>query len=224
MNDQRLRACRFRQVCPAARLRASTEISGSVHGPMGRPLRTLDPAAGHSELITSVPAPERWALERVAQDADWADGAVALVRGDALEVELPADCSDGVLVSDFREHLEGHDQIDGLRSLLPRAMSPGGLTCAIGPKFRYCARRYSDDAHQSLAHTHVAVAEHPFAAGFTVLHVQPRLAHHSFRRLLPSSEWLLRRYLGSRRLWWFGGRQLLPFGRKDEAASTEAVG
>ena len=45
-------------------------------------------------------------------------------------------------------------------------MAPGGRIAIMGPNYRYCAREYWDCADHYVALTHVAIAEHLYAAGF----------------------------------------------------------
>ena len=45
-------------------------------------------------------------------------------------------------------------------------MSAGGRIAIMGPNYRYCADEYWDCADHYVALTHVAIAEHLYAAGF----------------------------------------------------------
>jgi hypothetical protein len=91
-------------------------------------------------------------------------------------------------------------------------MEPGGTLAVLGPNFRYCKDTYFDCADHTLALTHVAVAEHLYAAGFEVTDVVPRFLPYSFRSPLPPSPRLTRIYLRVPALWRVFGRQFLVLG------------
>ena len=94
------------------------------------------------------------------------------------------------------------------------AMEPGGRIAVVGPNFRYCARTYFDCADHTVVLSHVAVAEHLYAAGFEVTAVSPRFLPYSFRGLLPPSPLLTRMYLRTPPAWRLLGKQFLVLGRK----------
>jgi hypothetical protein len=87
----------------------------------------------------------------------------------------------------------------------------------LGPNFKYCAREYFDCADHTLALTHVAVAEHLFAAGFEVGEVVPRFLPYSFRGSLPAGPGLIRAYLRTPIAWRFLGKQFLLIASKESA-------
>ena len=71
----------------------------------------------------------------------------------------------------------------------------------MGPDFRYRARGYFDCADHTFALTHVAVAEHLYAADFDVTEVITRFLPYSVRGRLPASPRLTRTYLRCPMLW-----------------------
>jgi hypothetical protein len=77
-----------------------------------------------------------------------------------------------------------------------------------------CPREYFDCADHVLALTHVAVAEHLHAAGFSVGAVVPRFLPYSFRGRLPASPVLTRAYLRHPVLWRLAGKQFLVTGTR----------
>jgi hypothetical protein len=87
------------------------------------------------------------------------------------------------------------------------AMTPGGRIAIIGPNFRYCAREYFDCADHTVILSHIAVAEHLYAAGFNEVTVAPRFLPFSFRGVLPPSSALTRAYLHTPVLWRLLGKQ-----------------
>lgn len=88
-----------------------------------------------------------------------------------------------------------------------RGVAPLGIS-APGP------REYFDCADHVLALTHVAVAEHLHAAGFSVGTVVPWFLPYSFRSKFPASPPLARAYLRHPVLWRLAGKQFLVTGSR----------
>jgi hypothetical protein len=168
----------------------------------------LDPAAGRCEFINAIPAAERWAVDTV-DHGEFRHSNVKVIVEDILDAELPLSHFDGIFVSNFLEHLPSPDAIGTLLARLRASMEPGGTLAVLGPNFRYCPRRYFDCADHTLALTHVAVAEHLYAAGFEVTTVIPRF---SFNSPLRPSPLLTRIYLRVPALWRVVGKQFLVLG------------
>ena len=102
---------------------------------------------------------------------------------------------DGVWVSNFLEHLPTQEAVASFLERMHSVVAPGGRIAVMGPNFRFCADEYFDCADHTLALTHVAIAEHLYAAGFEPVKVVPRYLPYSFRGRLPPSPALTRRYL-----------------------------
>jgi SAM-dependent methyltransferase len=215
INYQRLYAYRFRDVDQAGRQAVWREIACYVHGRMGTPQRVLDPAAGRGEFITAVPAAERWGVDLVGQGVPESAG-VKMIIADIMDAALPRGYFDGVFLSNFLEHLPDQNAVAAVLSKLHAAMEQGGRIAIVGPNFRYCAREYFDCADHTVILSHVAVAEHLYAAGFDVTEVSARFLPYSFRGLLPPSPLLTRAYLRVPALWRLLGKQFLVLGRKPE--------
>jgi SAM-dependent methyltransferase len=185
-----------------------------VYGELGRPATVLDPAAGRGEFINNVPARERWAVDRVAYaEGTHAPGTTVIVA-DIADAELPAEHFDGVWVSNFLEHLPTQEAVAAFLEKMHAALVPDGRIAVMGPNFRFCADEYFDCADHTLALTHVAVAEHLYAAGFEPVKVVPRYLPYSFRGRLPPSRRLTRRYLRTPVAWRVLGKQFLVVGRR----------
>jgi hypothetical protein len=95
-------------------------------------------------------------------------------------------------VSNVLEHLPTQEAVATTLAGLSDAMAPGGTVTVIGPNFRCCPRQYFDCADHTLALTHIAVAEHLHAAGFSLSMVIPRFLPYSFRGRFPASPALTR--------------------------------
>ena len=213
INYERLYTYRFRDIDQAGRQAVWREIARYAHGRMGAPQRVLDPGAGRGEFITAVPAAERWGIDLVGHGVPDSAG-VNMIISDVMDTALPSGYFDGVFLSNFLEHLPGQNAVAAVLGKLHAAMEPGGRIAVIGPNFRYCAREYFDCADHTVILTHVAVAEHLYAAGFEVTSVSPRFLPYSFRGLLPPSPLLTRIYLRTPPLWPLLGKQFLVLARK----------
>ncbi len=214
MNYERLYAYRFRDVDQEARIAVWQEIGPHVHELMGRPRRVLDPAAGRGEFIGAVPAAETWAVDEVSYPEAAHKPDTTVVVSPIMEAELPAEHFDGVFVSNFLEHLRDQEAIAAFLEKMHGAMEPGGRIAIMGPNFRYCSSEYWDCADHYVALTHVAIAEHLYAAGFEPQRIVPRYLPYSFRGILPPSRTLTRLYLKTPPAWRLLGKQFLVIGNR----------
>jgi SAM-dependent methyltransferase len=214
VNYQRLYEYRFRGVAQETRTAAWEEIATYVHGELGSPRCVLDPAAGRGEFINAVPAAERWAVDAVAYEEGTHDAAVKVLVSDIFEADLPSEHFDAVWVSNFLEHLLTQEAVAEFLAKMHDALRPGGRIAIIGPNFRYCAAEYFDCADHTLIFTHVAIAEHLYAAGFEPLRIVPRFLPYSFRGSLPAGRPLIRRYLRTPLAWRLLGKQFLVIAQR----------
>lgn len=214
MNYERLYSYRFRGIDQGKRAAVWGEIAPHVHKLMGRPRVVLDPAAGRGEFIEAVDAEEAWAVDEVAYPEASHKPTTTVLTTSIMDAELPEDHFDGVFVSNFLEHLHDQEAIAGFLERMRGAMSDGGRIAIMGPNFRYCAGEYWDCADHYVALTHVAIAEHLYAAGFEPERIFPRYLPYSFRGILPPSTTLTRTYLRFPPAWKLLGKQFLVIGRK----------
>jgi SAM-dependent methyltransferase len=214
MNFERLYTYRFRDIDQGARLRVWEAIAPHVHGLMGSPQTVLDPAAGRGEFIGSIDAAERWAVDEVAYPEAEQTSGVKTVTASIMDADLPAAHFDGVYASNFLEHLHDQEAIAQFLEKMREAMAPGGRIAIMGPNYRYCAKEYWDCADHYVALTHVAIAEHLYAAGFEPERVIPRYLPYSFRGILPPSQRLTGMYLKMPPAWKLLGKQFLVIGRR----------
>lgn len=161
----------------------------------------------------AVPARERWGVDLVRHRHTEAAG-VKMIIADILAAELPRDYFDGVFASNFLEHLPDPGTVADVLARLYAAMRAGGRIAILGPNFKYCAREYFDCADHTVILSHIAVAEHLYAAGFELIAVHPKFLPFSFRGILPPSAGLTRIYLRAPLLWKLLGKQFLIIGRK----------
>jgi SAM-dependent methyltransferase len=214
MNFERLYAYRFRDIDQAARLRVWEAIAPHVHGLMGSPQTVLDPAAGRGEFIGSIDARERWAVDEVAYAEAEQTAGVKVVTASIMDADLPTEHFDGVFASNFLEHLHTQEAIAQFLERMRDSMVSGGRIAIMGPNYRYCSKEYWDCADHYIALTHVAIAEHLYAAGFEPERVIPRYLPYSFRGILPPSPRLTDLYLRTPPAWKLLGKQFLVIGRR----------
>jgi SAM-dependent methyltransferase len=214
LNYERLYEYRFRDIDQGARAAVWSEIAPHVHGLMGNPQTVLDPAAGRGEFIGSIDAAERWFVDEVAYPEAESDPDVKVVTSKIMDAELPEDHFDGVYASNFLEHLFNQEEIAQFLERMHRVMKSGGRIAIMGPNYRYCADEYWDCADHWVALTHVAIAEHLYAAGFEPVKIVPRYLPYSFRGILPPSKALTRMYLRTPIAWRLLGKQFLVIGRR----------
>jgi SAM-dependent methyltransferase len=214
LNYERLYSYRFRGVDQGARIVVWKEIAPHVHRLMDSPHRVLDPAAGRGEFIGAVPAAETWAVDEVSYPETAHKPDTKVIVSPIMEAELPESHFDGVFVSNFLEHLHDQEAIAAFLEKMHGAMEPGGRIAIMGPNFRYCSNEYWDCADHYVALTHVAIAEHLYAAGFEPQRIVPRYLPYSFRGILPPSRTLTRLYLKTSLAWRLLGKQFLVIGRK----------
>lgn len=215
MNHERIYRYRFRDTQQRDRAAVWREIATFVHAQVGAPERVLDPAAGRGEFINSVPARERWAVDRVAHEQGTFDAGVRLVVADIFEAALPEQHFDAVWVSNFLEHLASQEEVAAFLERMHAVLRPGGRIAIIGPNFRHCAKEYFDMADHTVVLTHRAVAEHLYGAGFEPERVEARFLPYSFTGRLPPSARLTRAYLRTPAAWRVLGKQFLVVGRRE---------
>jgi SAM-dependent methyltransferase len=214
MDFQRLYAYRFRDIDQDSRAAVWSEIAPHVHGLMGSPQRVLDPAAGRGEFINAIPAAETWAVDEVSYPEATHRAGTTVVTASIMDADLPAGHFDGVFVSNFLEHLHDQEAIASFLEKMHASMAGGGRIAIMGPNFRYCSDEYWDCADHYVALTHVAIAEHLYAAGFEPERIVPRYLPYSFRGILPPSTALTRMYLKTPPAWKLLGKQFLVIGQR----------
>ena len=214
MDYQRLYEFRFRNVDQTGRTEVWESVAWFLHQRLGDPATVLDPAAGSCEFINSVPAKERWAVDRTAYVEAQIDPNVKLILSDIMEAELPAGYFEGALISNFLEHLPNPDAIHEFLRRMHGWMASGGRIAILGPNYRYCSRTYWDFADHWVALTHLAIEEHLAAAGFEVYETTPQFLPFSFTGRLPASRHLTGLYLRTPLAWRLFGKQFLVIGRR----------
>ncbi len=214
MDYQRLYEFRFRNVDQEGRKAVWQSVAHFLYHRLDAPRTFLDPAAGSCEFINSVPADERWAVDRTEYARTQVDPKVNLVLSDIMTADLPANHFEGALVSNFLEHLPNPDAVQAFLGRLGGWIAPGGKVAILGPNYRYCSRTYWDFADHWVALTHLAIEEHLATAGFEIVETNAQFLPFSFTGRLPASRKLADLYLRTPIAWRFLGKQFLVIGRK----------
>jgi SAM-dependent methyltransferase len=218
VNHRRLYEYRFRDVDQGRRNEVWGTLAPMLHDALGRPERVLDPAAGRGEFINAVPAAERWAVDVVNCDEAVPSAGLRVIVSEIMAAELPRDYFDGVLVSNFLEHLPSQEAVASFLERMREFMAPGGRIAVMGPNFRHTVREYFDFADHTVILTERAVAEHLHAAGFDVLRVHGRFLPYTFTGRLPSTPSLVRAYLRFPLAWQLFGKQFLVIAERPVSA------
>jgi hypothetical protein len=216
MNYDRIYQYRFSHVPAEEKAVAWQEIGRFLSRRLGGPQTVLDPAAGRCEFINSIEARECWAGDLNGQFlAEHAQDGVRQLIGDVLEVEYPGDYFEGILVSNFLEHLPSQEAVAEFLGRMYAACAPGGRIAIMGPNFKYAFREYFDFADHTVVLSETGVAEHLYGAGFTVEAVYGRFLPLSFRSGPKPNRFLVRSYLSMPFAWRFFGKQFLVIGKKE---------
>lgn len=224
MNYLRLYQYRFQGIDQNSRQAVWNEIARFMYSMLGNPKVVLDPAAGLCEFINGVPSTEKWVVDEVDYVRGHLKSEAKVIISNIFKADLPASHFDGIFVSNLLEHFLSQEQIAEFLEKMLVALKPGGRIAIMGPNFKYCANDYFDCADHTLALSHVAVAEHLYAAGYQVEKIVPKFLPFSFRSLLPASAFLTRCYLNMPWVWPFLGKQFLLVGQKGhEPAKLQAA-
>jgi SAM-dependent methyltransferase len=214
LNYESIYKFRFSGIDPQKKLGVWKEISKKIYNLMDCPMKVLDPAGGQLEFIGQIDAPERWVVDLVKYDSVAAVEGLRYVVSDIFKADLPTNHFDGVFVSNFLEHLRGPEDIAKLLKKIISHMTPGGRIAIMGPNYKYTAADYFDFADHIIPLSHLAVAEHLYAAGFELSLIIPKFVPFSVRGRLPPSPLLARLYLSLPLFWHFFGKQFLIVAKK----------
>jgi len=215
MNYERIYKYRFDGVDTKKKLLTWGLLAQFLYKKLGKPERTLDPAAGLCEFINAIPSKERWAIDLNDEFiSKYIDKDVKKIIGNNLEVDIPENYFDAVFVSNFLEHLHTQEEVSFFLERMYRSLRPGGRIAVMGPNFKYVSRQYFDFADHTVILSELGVAEHLYGAGFDKIDITPRFLPLSFRGGLPVNKFLINTYLSIPLAWRFMGKQFLLIAQK----------
>ena len=157
----------------------------------------LELGAGYCDLINSIVARRRIALDVWPGFVDYVDPGVETIVGSILDLEcIDDDSLVLVMASNIFEHVS---QADFAKCLLKlkKKIKPNGNLLIIQPNFKYAFKSYFDDyTHQSIW-TEVSLADFLIANGFEVIDVRPKFLPLSIKSRFPVHPILIWLYLHS---------------------------
>ncbi len=155
----------------------------------------LDLGAGYGDFSRFSKAQEKWALDTNPElMPHWSESVKPLIQS-ALKPLPFVDGSLGtVFASNFFEHFTA---AEGSRILLEilRVLEPSGRLIVVQPNFRLEPRRYFDDYTHQTIYTDEGFRGLLGAAGFRVVHCEPRFTPFTLKSRWPKAEWMVDLYL-----------------------------
>ncbi len=155
----------------------------------------LELGSGYCDLINSLRAARRWAVDLHIDPARFVAPGVVPLLADAADLGSIVDGDlDAILASNLLEHLGDDKLVEVVRECL-RKVKTGGRLILIQPNFALCPRRYYDDYTHCRAFTHVGLADFLRSQGWEIELVRARFLPFSMRSRVPKWPWLVRLYL-----------------------------
>lgn len=157
----------------------------------------LELGAGWCELINSLRARRRIAVDLWAGIADYAADGVETIVASATNLSMIDDASvDVIFASNLLEHLT-HGQIDELLVESDRVLVPGGRLILIQPNFKLRPREYFDDYTHVSIWTDVGMSGFLESRGWALERVDGKFLPLTVKSRLPVHSALIRAYLKS---------------------------
>jgi ubiquinone/menaquinone biosynthesis C-methylase UbiE len=155
----------------------------------------LDVAAGYADFTASIEAGRKVAIDVDAGLSARAGAGIECHVGDAVDLSRFADGEFAtVFASNFLEHLT-HEQLDVFLPEVRRVLRAGGRFVIVQPNFRLSARTYFDDYTHRTVFTDRSLPDRLAAAGFAVVHVEPRFLPMTMKSRLSRAHRLVPLYL-----------------------------
>lgn len=173
-------------------------LARTVFQPMiSKNATVLELGAGYCDLINSIDAPKRIAIDIWPGFVEHANPEVEAIVGSLSDIEGIKDESiDLVMASNIFEHITQADLAKCL-SILKKKMKSNGNLLVIQPNFKYAYRDYFDDyTHQSVW-TDISLSDFLTANGFTVVEVRSKFLPLSIKSRFPVHPILIWLYLNS---------------------------
>jgi SAM-dependent methyltransferase len=157
----------------------------------------LELGAGYCDLINSMVARERFALDIWPGIADHAEKGVRTIVGNLDGIsEIDDGSLDLILASNLFEHITQAALADCI-GLARQKLRPGGRLIALQPNYKYASADYFDDYTHIAIWSHVSLADFFTANGLSVERVIPRFLPLTLKSRFPVHPLLIRAYLAS---------------------------
>ena len=155
----------------------------------------LDLGAGYGDFSRFSAASEKWALDMNPElISHWHQSVCPLIQSALDPLPLASGSLGTVFASNFFEHFTTEE---GARILFEvrRLLRPGGRLIAIQPNFRLEPLRYFDDYTHKAIYTDEGFGGLLRAAGFDVVHAEPRFTPFTMKSRWPKAGWMVDLYL-----------------------------
>lgn len=157
----------------------------------------LELGAGYCDLINSLDAPQRYALDIWPGITDHADSDVRTLVGNLDRMSEIDDSSlDLIVASNLFEHITQTALADCV-GMAQRKLRPGGRLIALQPNYKYAYADYFDDYTHVAVWSHVSLSDFFSANGLKVERVIPRFLPLTLKSRFPVHPLLIRAYLAS---------------------------
>jgi SAM-dependent methyltransferase len=157
----------------------------------------LELGAGYCDLINSLDARERYALDIWSGVSDYADKGVRTIVGNLDRMSEIDDSSlDLIVASNLFEHITQAALAECI-GLARRKLRPGGRLIALQPNYKYAYADYFDDYTHITIWTDVSLSDFFSSNGLHIQRVIPRFLPLTLKSRLPVHPLLIRAYLAS---------------------------
>lgn len=134
----------------------------------------LDIGAGYGDFCRHIRAAGKVAFDIDPKLCEFVGAPIRAEIGNVTDLSRFDDSAfTTAFASNLLEHLTW-DQLDRFAAEVGRILRPGGHLIAIQPNFRLDPKRYFDDYTHRTIFTDVSLRDFLVAAGFEVIHVEPR--------------------------------------------------
>jgi SAM-dependent methyltransferase len=157
----------------------------------------LELGAGYCDLINSLDAQQRYALDIWPGVADHADKGVRTIIGNLDRMSEIDDSSlDLIVASNLFEHITQKALAECI-GLARKKLRPGGRLIALQPNYKYAYADYFDDYTHVAIWSDVSLSDFFSSNGLHVQRVIPRFLPLTLKSRFPVHPLLIRAYLAS---------------------------
>ena len=154
----------------------------------------LDIGAGYCDLINSIKAREKHALD-LYNIRKFADKDVKVYLQSCTNMRnIKLGYFDTVFANNILEHLEMKDVVKTLKEI-KRILKPGGKLIIIQPNFRYSHKEYFDDYTHKTIFTDKSICYILASNSFSIEKIKKKFLPFSLKSRLPKSKLLIKIYL-----------------------------
>lgn len=173
----------------------------------------LEVGAGYCELINSIEARRKIAVDINPDIKKYADPSVITHVGSSVQLDMiPGSSIDIVIANNFFEHL-GREEIIIMIQNIKRVLKPDGSLLVIQPNYRYCYKDYWMFFDHITPLDDRSMQEVLEANDFTVSLCIPKFLPYTMKSILPKSIKYFNFYIKMPILWQVFGKQFFLISR-----------